>query len=393
MDNERRALPEGWEWKRLGDVADIRMGQSPPGSTYNETGAGFPFLQGNAEFNDVFPKHIKYTTEPSKIAPKGSILISVRAPVGDINIANLDYCIGRGLASISLIKGDNKYLFYLLNYLKPKIEDKGTGSTFKAISKLILNEIQIPLPPLPTQRRIVSILEKAEETKKLRAQVDELTNRLLQSVFLEMFGDPVKNPKGWDMVTLGDVVEESMNGFGRRSQENLEKKPIVLRIKDVQNGYIDISSPRRITMSSEEYQQYQLKKNDFLYVRVNGSLELVGKSAIVPEIKEEITFSDHIVRVRFYQTKICSIYVHFLAQTSYFRLNLLKQVVTTAGQNSLGFNRLAKIIIPLPPLPHQQKFARVVEKVESMRQSQNQSKQQIEDLFSALMQKAFRGEI
>ncbi len=146
-------------------------------------------------------------------------------------------------------------------------------------------------------------------------------------------------------------------------------------------------------MSSEEYQQYQLKKNDFLYVRVNGSLELVGKSAIVPEIKEEVTFSDHIVRVRFYQTRICSMYIHFLSQTPYFRLNLLKQVVTTAGQNSLGFNRLAKIIIPLPPLPLQQKFARIVEKVESMRRSQNQSKQQIEDMFGALMQKAFRGEI
>src|SRR5512145_2270842 len=109
MENK---LPEGWEWKKLDEVSDVIMGQSPPGDTYNETGNGMPFLQGKAEFTHYCPKHVKYTTNPSKVAPEGSILISVRAPVGDVNIANLDYCIGRGLASISLKDGDNKFLFY-----------------------------------------------------------------------------------------------------------------------------------------------------------------------------------------------------------------------------------------------------------------------------------------
>lgn len=186
MDNfhERRALPEGWEWKRLRDVASIIMGQSPPGSTYNEIGDGFPFLQGNAEFNDKYPKNIKYTTEPSKIAPKNSILMSVRAPVGDINIANIDYCIGRGLASISFISGDNKYLFYLLNYLKPKIEDKGIGSTFQAISKSVLYDIQITLPPLPTQRRIVKKIESMRQSQnQSKHQIEDLFSALMQKAF------------------------------------------------------------------------------------------------------------------------------------------------------------------------------------------------------------------
>ena len=88
------------EKKELKDISEVIMGQSPPGKTYNENGDGFAFLQGNAEFGDRYPQNIKYTTAPKKIAPKGSILISVRAPVGDLNIANQDYCIGRGLAAI-----------------------------------------------------------------------------------------------------------------------------------------------------------------------------------------------------------------------------------------------------------------------------------------------------
>ena len=88
------------------------MGQSPPGTTYNETGEGKPFLQGKAEFGEVNPTNIKYTTDPKKIAPVGSILMSVRAPVGDVNIADIEYCIGRGLAAISLKNGDNQFLFF-----------------------------------------------------------------------------------------------------------------------------------------------------------------------------------------------------------------------------------------------------------------------------------------
>jgi len=171
---------------RLGDVAEIIMGQSPPGSSYNERGEGLPFLQGKAEFGSLHPKHIKYTTAPMKIAPKNSVLLSVRAPVGDVNISEIEYCIGRGLSSLSLPTGSNIFLFYMLNHLEKELEKEGTGSTFKAITKSKLINLLLPLPPLPIQQKIAFILSaidakiEAEENKK--KALEELFKSLLHNL-------------------------------------------------------------------------------------------------------------------------------------------------------------------------------------------------------------------
>ena len=148
-ETEIGSFPDDWEVMQLGDAAELIMGQSPPGNTYNEISDGIPFLQGKAEFGSINPKHIKYTTKPLKIAPEGTVLISVRAPVGDVNIADINYCIGRGLAALCLRDGENLFLSYILNFLKPEIEKEGTGSTFKAINKSKLQEFKIPSPHSP----------------------------------------------------------------------------------------------------------------------------------------------------------------------------------------------------------------------------------------------------
>lgn len=179
-------VPEEWEVMKLGDVAGLIMGQSPPGSTYNEKGRGMPFLQGKAEFGATSPKHVKYTTKPLKIAPKGSVLVSVRAPVGDVNIAGIDYCIGRGLASLSLSEGGNSFLFFLLNYFKNKLKKEGTGSTFKAINKSKLQEFKIPFPPLSVQQKIAEVLsasdKKIETEENKEKALEELFKTLLNNL-------------------------------------------------------------------------------------------------------------------------------------------------------------------------------------------------------------------
>ncbi|MBX0311066.1 MAG: restriction endonuclease subunit S [Sulfurihydrogenibium sp.] len=185
-ESEIGLIPENWEVVKLGEVAEITMGQSPPGDTYNTYGKGIPFLQGKAEFGNISPKHIKYTTKPLKIAKKGSVLISVRAPVGDVNIADMDYCIGRGLASLNLKNGINEYLFYSLSFFKHLIEKESYGSVFKAINKENLAKLKIPLPPLDEQQKIANILTtidqkiQAEEKKKIALQ--NLFKTLLQQL-------------------------------------------------------------------------------------------------------------------------------------------------------------------------------------------------------------------
>src|SRR5690606_6199065 len=114
----KREIPEGWGDKTLSQIANITMGQSPEGSSYNDEGVGAIFYQGSTDFGWLFPTTRQYTTAPSRMAKKGDILLSVRAPVGDMNIANTDCCIGRGLAALNSKTGSDGFLFYVMKYFK-----------------------------------------------------------------------------------------------------------------------------------------------------------------------------------------------------------------------------------------------------------------------------------
>ncbi len=135
QETEIGLLPAEWKVIELGKVVDINLGQSPPSSTYNIVGDGLPFLQGKTTFGRVFPTPERWCSEPKRIAQPGSVLISVRAPVGDVNIARNEYCIGRGLTALNgNAVLDNWFLFYLLFHSKSRLESKSTGSTFKSIT-------------------------------------------------------------------------------------------------------------------------------------------------------------------------------------------------------------------------------------------------------------------
>ena len=151
-------IPKHWEIKKLGEVCEIIMGQSPPSTTYNSQGIGLPFFQGKAEFKEINPVVKKWCSAPNKIALPNDILLSVRAPVGTTNIANQKCCIGRGLAAI---RNENyKYVFYFLRNIEQQLEKKGTGTTFRAISGETIRTTKIPHPPFYEQQAIVSKIEE-----------------------------------------------------------------------------------------------------------------------------------------------------------------------------------------------------------------------------------------
>ena len=147
--------------KKLCDIANITMGQSPIGTSYNENKDGIPFLQGNSEFTDKYPIAVKYTTLPNKMANTGDILMSVRAPVGAINIADKSYCIGRGLCAISAKSGNNDYLRFLLQSKKNEFDRISTGSTFKAINSSDLKNLEVP-----SKEQDITLLLECEKSIK-----------------------------------------------------------------------------------------------------------------------------------------------------------------------------------------------------------------------------------
>jgi len=188
-----RAKKEGWEWAKLGNenIAEIIMGQSPPSTTYNKEGKGLPFYQGKADFGELYPTPRIWCSKPNKIAEQGDLLISVRAPVGPVNLCRERSCIGRGLAAIR----PRKHIlnsFFLFYYLR-SIENTwiGKGSTFKAIKKRDLQNLEIPLPPFEEQKRLASYLDQVREAvdylKRAQQRTEEQFEILVPAILAKAF--------------------------------------------------------------------------------------------------------------------------------------------------------------------------------------------------------------
>lgn len=164
-----------WERRRLGEVCEIIMGQSPPGDTYNKSGEGLPFFQGKLDFREMYPTVSFWCTQPQKIAEPGDVLISVRAPVGPTNLCNQKSCIGRGLAAIrSRNNGESLFVLYFLRFIEKAISEIGQGSTFGAIKRSDIEAISFPFLPLTTQQRIaIELRDKIASVEKLKAAIEK----------------------------------------------------------------------------------------------------------------------------------------------------------------------------------------------------------------------------
>lgn len=173
----KREIPEGWGVEKLENIANITMGQSPKGSSYNEAGEGIMFFQGSTDFGWRFPVARQYTTEPSRIAEEDDILLSVRAPVGTLNIADTRCCIGRGLAAINSKVGANSYIFNVMQDFK-KLFDmmNSVGTTFGSITKDNLYSLQLVYPPTELLMKFdKSVKSFDKEIKNRSRQNQELT--------------------------------------------------------------------------------------------------------------------------------------------------------------------------------------------------------------------------
>jgi len=179
-------IPVDWEVVNLGEVTQLIMGQSPPSESYFEFMNGVPFFQGNAEFGTKFPKILKWCNSPRKLAEKGDILVSVRAPVGDINIAPVECCIGRGLAALRGTKIYNDYLYFVMNYFKDTLVKIGQGSTFEAINKKDLFKLKIPFPIISEQKKIAEILVSVDEAIDKKQEIIERTKMLKKGLMQEL---------------------------------------------------------------------------------------------------------------------------------------------------------------------------------------------------------------
>lgn len=180
-------IPGEWEITPIGKFLDIVMGVSPPSETYNTDSTGLPFFQGNADFGEIFPKTRIWCSEPNRIAQLNQILLSVRAPVGEINLTNLECCIGRGIATLTPIKFDLMYCFYLLKFHSKRLRQFSQGSTFEAINRKDLVNLCLPFTKnIEEQKQIASILSnidtQIQKEKTHKSNLERLKKGLMQKL-------------------------------------------------------------------------------------------------------------------------------------------------------------------------------------------------------------------
>ena len=181
------------EWRKikLGEITTITMGQSPKSEFYNLTGEGMPFLQGNRTFGKKFPFFDTYTTKITKTAQKNDTIMSVRAPVGDLNLATTDICLGRGVCSLRMNNGNYEFLFYLLKYYSKQLSNNGNGTVFSSINRNEIYNLEINIPTNEiVQRKIAKILSDIDKKIELNNKInDNLTIFLLIIIlfFLHQF--------------------------------------------------------------------------------------------------------------------------------------------------------------------------------------------------------------
>ncbi len=218
--------------KPLTEFCTLNMGQSPDSKTYNDHGNGLPFYRGNADFGEIHPETRVWCSVPVKIAEADDILISVRAPIGAMNIATERCCIGRGLAALTPIgeKCGKQFLYYALQSKVDSLIAQGTGSTFKAISKKVLEATLIPAYSIHEQEQITATIGHVDRAIAARRSQIVLIDQLVKSRFIELFGDPVLNQHGWRKAAL-EANATLLNGRAYKQDELLDSgKYPVLRV-------------------------------------------------------------------------------------------------------------------------------------------------------------------
>ena len=375
----------------LGSIAKIIAGQSPASSTYNSVGDGLPFFQGKADFQEMYPKvRMWCTSTKRKEAEPGDILISVRAPVGAVNICNQKSIIGRGLSAIRpTSRLDGKFLYYHLKANEKQIAALGTGSTFKAITQDTLQKISIPSPPIDEQKRIAYLLSKVEGAIAERKQHLQQLDDLLKSVFLEMFGDPVRNEKGWEIIPFNKIGKFSSGGTPSKGRDDFWSGSFPwISPKDMKVSRINSSIDHISEIVFEETSLKRIAPNHLLIV-VRGMI--LAHSFPVAINTVEVAINQDMKAVK----PIKEINVIYLQNCLNASKRQVLKLVSVAGHGTRRFDSTAMqmLLIPSPPVNLQNQFAAVVEKIEEIKFRYQQSLTDLDNLYHILSQKAFKGEL
>ncbi len=387
-------LPEGWKIMKLMDVAENISAGGTPAREKKEY-----WLGGNISWlkiSDMKSAYINKTEEnitkeglensSAKLFPKGTLVYSIFATLGAIGILEIDATTNQAIAGIipkeEIIS--TKYLYYCLQAERDKILAKKSHATQDNLNLTILRNHEIAVPPLPIQKKIVSILERAKKAKEWRKEADELTDDFLKAVFMEMFFDRGK----FSTVKIKDVVVETENENPEKTYPNNVFEYVDISSIDNKQGKI-VNSNKILGRDAPSRAKQKIKFNDLVISTVRPNLNSV---ALVPKELDQQICSTGFCVLRADLKKVLPEYLYRISRSNQF-IESMNKIAKGASYPAVSDKDILNYDIPLPPIELQQKFASIVKEIEAMKEQQKHSKEQIDNLFNVLMQKTFKGEL
>lgn len=371
---------------QLGDVCKIVMGQSPPSTTYNASGGELPFFQGKGDFGEMFPNARIFCNKPLRIAEPGDIPISVRAPVGPTNLNREKCCIGRGLSALRPMEElDTQFLLFYLRYYEPRLAQQGLGSTFQAINRDDLENVPIPSLPLSEQKQIAQRLARADRQRRMRRYALQVFDHFLPAIFLEMFGDPVKNEQHLAIAALKSASQKITDGEHLNPEFVTKGLPIVMA-EQVEDAGVNLSSCKFV--SSQDFIKFvkkcEPKKNDILLVSRGAT---IGRTCVV-NTQKPFCLMGSVILIKPDDAVVNPFFLAAQLKSNSF-LAVLRTTSGASAQQAIYIADLKDKPIIVPPLPLQRKFAEIVHRHERMRSVQHEALRQADHLFESLLDQAF----
>ena len=373
----------------LTEYCTLNMGQSPDSKTYNTQGNGLPFYQGNADFGETHPITRVWCSAPVKVAEDGDILISVRAPIGAMNMAVERCCIGRGLAALTPIRNkcSKLFLYYALQSKVDSLIAQGTGSTFKAISKKVLEATCIPAYSTIEQVQIAEIIGRVDNTIAARRNQLVLLDQLVKSRFIELFGNFVYEHGRWSICEIGDVADTiDPQPSHRTPPVSSDGVPYIgIAECNYKTPQIDFANARKVgrDVLQEHLNRYTLNKGDFII----GKIGTIGKPFFLPA-EQTYTLSANTVLIKPNKQKVEPQFLFAVFQSEYME-RIIDAEKKSTSQPAFGIQKVRKIDIPMPPLELQEQFAAFVKQTDKSKLAVQKGLQELEILKKSLMQQYF----
>ena len=331
----------------------------------------------------------------ANVVPKGTLLLVTRTGIGKVAVAGEDLSFSQDITALLTDpkRIDTTYLAQYLRTQQAHFERASRGATIKGIAREVVEQLVVPLPPLPEQRRIAEVLDRAETLRAQRRQALAQLDALAEAIFLDMFGDPVSNPKRWPKVELGELGQVQGGLQLSAARGSLPLVVPYLRVANVHRDRLDLTEIKRFHATPAEAERTRLEAGDVLIVEGHGNPDEIGRCALWDGSVPGCSHQNHLIRLRPNRSTALPMFISRFLNSAGGRRGLLSASNTTSGLNTISVSKVRSSPALLPPLAIQQSFTARLAQLSTLSSNHQRSLASLNTLFTSLQHRAFRGEL